>query len=1126
MAYGYPGNIGTAWGVPLIPSFPATSEYKGDLPIPVAYGVARVKPVVLWRGPVTDRTVWLLQDGAWKAGRGPGAQTVLGICETPITSVDGYYLDGNYYTDFSKLVDRYSTSYEIVTSSSPSAWSAFTGNMAGVAYRGTAQFRAVSFSLPNGNLPNIEFKIKGGAGLLSNGSVDTLDANGFADPASVILHLLTTVRWGCGQDTSNALGFALADVDVDYGPDNTTASGYRTYCKAHGFRICGSVNSPDDAARILEQILYCTNSTAVWTGGKLKIIPLGDTALTANGATYTPPSTSVVINTDELVKTGDGDPISVARVPEEDIYNLHPVTVEVLNNAFEPFVYGDPIPEHAAIYGVRRKEPTRLDWVKDLDHAAKLSQILARRNVYCRSTYRFKLSPRWAALEPMDPIALTEPAFGLSSTRALITRIEESPDGTLDVEALEWPLGTAKPVDVTPDVPDGSNRPPPSPPGWPGTNDPGDNIGGINLLLNSGFESINTYSGTWTYGSGTAPERWALYNNGTESATISVQSSGGINGGAFARVTWASNNTTTKGILTSTAVGDLTGSPNLGGVRGGWVAGTADYSTIYTVSFYAKASSTNVGQVMYLAWNTAPAGVTWLYNPPLTTSWQRYVARVRWGASVETDGRLFITIAVGSGTSGNLDLDNVQVQFGAYATEYAPAGDEVLPRTINNTHISVGGVTTENLAIGNGINLITNASWGIPGAIVGNTSYTTDSARIPGWYVSYNAGTNWSWTGYGLNLSSWNLAKTTDVEAGAARHGNTLFCGALTTTGPTGGECYAYTTPAIEVKEGSTYCASVYAAAHRCTAEIILIWLNSSGTWFSSTTQTATRYVVSDNGGGSWLSGYTRLYTMGVAPAGAVQAIIYLKAYNPTTSSSTFYTFWTRAQFEETNTGATGPSPWVPGVSTVIDGSGIKTGTLSGSKLIGNSLETSDYAYTGTKGTANEVATTGARLRTDSTSSGSLPAIVTSAAGLKVGGTTFDSAWFTKAEAHALSATTTNSGTSWTGYDDRGATVTVALQGSAPNRYLRFTFPTYFWEKIGSGYKVLHAVAQMAAITTGRASSDSRYAVGVLTWSGTYIDVYMWNTTTGAWIDMGSITPTTYTFNVLMITGASSGLAI
>lgn len=221
---------------------------------------------------------------------------------------------------------------------------------------------------------------------------------------------------------------------------------------------------------------------------------------------------------------------------------------------------------------------------------------------------------------------------------------------------------------------------------------------GDNLIYNSTFNVTDFNNDGWT-----------IYNNnpGTEPATQTHQSSGGVDGGHFARLTWAVANT---------------------GVKGWYVTGDIKRSwkplTIYVISFYAKASGSNVGKTMEVRWNTNPATTTTLVNNPLTTSWQRYAWRITWGATPDnashTAGTMFISIAFNSASTGDLDLDHVAAEEGSVLSLWKPSNDELLPGTVKAIHIStttlgaivadLGTIYAGDIRLGNQDALTYNAS--------------------------------------------------------------------------------------------------------------------------------------------------------------------------------------------------------------------------------------------------------------------------------------------------------------------------------------------------------------------------------------------------------------------------------
>jgi hypothetical protein len=67
------------------------------------------------------------------------------------------------------------------------------------------------------------------------------------------------------------------------------------------------------------------------------------------------------------------------------------------------------------------------------------AQLMLQRKLYVRNTYKFRLGLRYALLEPMDIVLISDAALGLSQAPVRITQIEEDQDGELTITAEEIP---------------------------------------------------------------------------------------------------------------------------------------------------------------------------------------------------------------------------------------------------------------------------------------------------------------------------------------------------------------------------------------------------------------------------------------------------------------------------------------------------------------------------------------------------------------------------------------------------------------------------------------------------------------------------------------------------------------
>jgi hypothetical protein len=172
-----------------------------------------------------------------------------------------------------------------------------------------------------------------------------------------------------------------------------------------------------------------------------------------------------------------------------------------------------------------------------------------------------------------------------------------------------------------------------------------------NLVKNSSFETDTNADG--------AADNWQTYNNAAATEPSQLRIVPGMNGGKAQRISWGINTTSSKGIT-------QTGVSTPAWVTGQW----------YTISFFARASGTNLGKFMSLGWNTAPSTGFDIANPALTASWQRYVYQVFWNNGSSPTAEIYFTISsatsnayantIPSGTFGDLDFDLVQVTTGQY----------------------------------------------------------------------------------------------------------------------------------------------------------------------------------------------------------------------------------------------------------------------------------------------------------------------------------------------------------------------------------------------------------------------------------------------------------------------------
>jgi hypothetical protein len=93
-----------------------------------------------------------------------------------------------------------------------------------------------------------------------------------------------------------------------------------------------------------------------------------------------------------------------------------------------------------------------------------------------------------------------------------------------------------------------------------------------------------------------------------------------------------------------------------GGISGGWKPQCG-----YTVGFWAKKVNGAGWTNTYFGWNTAPASVTAISNPSLTTVWQWYEFNVIWGDDIEGGGNFFISVNGSTVANDEIHIDDISI---------------------------------------------------------------------------------------------------------------------------------------------------------------------------------------------------------------------------------------------------------------------------------------------------------------------------------------------------------------------------------------------------------------------------------------------------------------------------------
>lgn len=398
------------------------------LTLPVVYGRARVAGNLVWYG---DFTTYEHKTTTRQGGKGGGgvkqedvkytyeAAVMMALCEGEIKGVTRIWRDKEKFSSPASLrLTLYKGGEEQPVW--PHLQQAKHAAQA-ISYSGTAYLCSPNYELTkSAQIYSHNFEVDGKLGY----STSIVDAN----PRDIIRDLLTNQKYGCGFPVEN-----LGDTDV-----------YGTYCRAAGIFLSPVYSEQQEAQRNIAELLEQTNSAAVFSQGRLKIVPYGDSGLSGNGATYIPNLTPLYdLSDDDFIVSGAEDPVRVERKTNADAYNQ--VQIEYLDRANDYNIAVAEAKDQANIeqYGIRPKDAVKMHGICDAKVARQVAQLLLQRALYVRNEYEFKLGWKYCLLEPMDLVTLTDSGLGLDKTPVRITEIEEDEDGVLNVKAEDFPFGTA-----------------------------------------------------------------------------------------------------------------------------------------------------------------------------------------------------------------------------------------------------------------------------------------------------------------------------------------------------------------------------------------------------------------------------------------------------------------------------------------------------------------------------------------------------------------------------------------------------------------------------------------------------------------------------------------------------------
>ena len=256
-------------------------------------------------------------------------------------------------------------------------------------------------------------------------------------------------RNGFLTDQEFGLSWPVEWIQYDTGIDGGSTSSYQYYVQAMGWGVSNAITEQVETAALLANLLESTNSTCVWSEGRLKLLPLGNTQINGNINQYDPPvAIWDLVRSDFLQQDNEEMPITVTRSSTAEIENVFPVRFTSRYDEYNmvEVEYQDQgnVDENEAPFstgpgfGVKRAEPSNYAWISKYRHAMQISALKAQTAQIERCLYTFRLAWRFARLEPGDIVTITEPLLGLNYQPVRILSIEAGENYDLTITATDF----------------------------------------------------------------------------------------------------------------------------------------------------------------------------------------------------------------------------------------------------------------------------------------------------------------------------------------------------------------------------------------------------------------------------------------------------------------------------------------------------------------------------------------------------------------------------------------------------------------------------------------------------------------------------------------------------------------
>lgn len=231
---------------------------------------------------------------------------------------------------------------------------------------------------------------------------------------------------------------------------------YSNFCMASDYLISPVIEGQIQGAAFLREVLMSTNSDCVWSDGTLKVRPLGDGVVTANGVTWTPDLTPIYdLTEDDFLREGEEDPVEYDYKRTADSYNYVQIKYRDREHQYNEQIVPGIDQANIDEYGQRKKDPVTLSGICRTSMATSIAQVMVQHSANVHRKYRFRLPWNFCLLEPLDLVTITVPRLELDHALVRIEEITEDEDGELDFLVEEVLIGTSQPALISRQEPEG-----------------------------------------------------------------------------------------------------------------------------------------------------------------------------------------------------------------------------------------------------------------------------------------------------------------------------------------------------------------------------------------------------------------------------------------------------------------------------------------------------------------------------------------------------------------------------------------------------------------------------------------------------------------------------------------------